>query len=311
MNKDITSLLHEFIAIQSVSADPSRRPEMNKAVSFLTNKLSSVGFVVSYSRNAESPPCIIARKTVPNACHTIGIYGHYDVQPEDPVEEWKTEPFIFSERQGKFIARGIADNKGHIIQNISAIEQLVASGQLNNNIVFILEGEEETGSENFEQYVMDNKKLLQNIDLYYITDSGMYAKGVPQIEYALRGLVYFELSIVTGERDLHSGVYGNTAHNPMNILSSVISSMKDLKTGKISVPGFYDDVRIPDAAEMKLLSKTETSATDLIQEMNSYAVHTAARCAGSRHGGCAGTGCCRARRDSQATAARSFPRGAP
>ncbi|MBP7967027.1 M20/M25/M40 family metallo-hydrolase [Candidatus Woesebacteria bacterium] len=273
-NKDTKSLLSQFISIQSVSADSSRTSEMNIAVSFLSKTLADLGFDVIYSQKGTSPTCIIAKKTVPNAQLTIGIYGHYDVQPEDPVEEWQSEPFELIERQGKLFGRGVADNKGHIVQNISAIGELIQSGQLKNNIVFILEGEEESGSENFEQYIQDNRNLLQNVDLYYITDSGMYAKDIPQIEYALRGLIYFELTITTGDRDLHSGVYGNIAHNPANILCDLLSQMKDLTTGKIHIPGFYEGVRTLDAKEMGLLTKAITTDEDLRKEMNSYGIRT-------------------------------------
>ena len=276
INKDPKSLLSQFISIQSVSADSSRASEMKKAVSLLSTTLADLGFEVIHSQKGTSPTCIIAKKTVPNAHNTIGIYGHYDVQPEDPAQEWKSEPFELVERQGKLFGRGVADNKGHIVQNISAIGELIQSGQLKNNIIFILEGEEETGSEQFEQYIRDSKKLLQNVDLYYITDSGMYARNIPQIEYALRGLVYAELTVTTGDRDLHSGVYGNTAHNPANILCDLLSQMKDLTTGKILIPGFYEGVRALDAKEMNLLAKSKTTDDKLCQEMNSYGIRTVA-----------------------------------
>ncbi len=274
MNNNAILLLSEFISFQSVSADPTRTEEMKETVSFLSDKLSSLGFEVWRSYKDGAPPLIIARKSVPGAVHTIGIYGHYDVQPEDPIAEWKTEPFTLSEKGGKLYGRGVADNKGHIIQNIAAVESLIQSGQLKNNVVFVLEGEEETGSEHLEDLLRKNIQKLQHVDVFYITDSGMYAKGIPQIEYALRGLVYCEILLTTGERDLHSGVYGNMAHNPANILSDLLSRMKDLKTGRISIPGFYDDVRTPDLLEMKLLEKTKTSDTDLIEEMKTYGIRT-------------------------------------
>lgn len=274
MKKNVLNFLSQFIAIPSVSADALRKKHMKEAVDFLSEKLENLGFELLYSQKDEAPPCLIAIKRVPNALHTIGIYGHYDVQPEDPIEEWKSDPFQLLERNGKLFGRGVADNKGHIVQNIAAIESLIASGQLKNNIIFILEGEEETGSEQFEQYILSHKELLQNVDLYYITDSGMLAKNIPQIEYALRGLVYFELTITTGERDLHSGVYGNTAHNPLNILTSLLSSMKDLNTGKVLIPHFYNDMRKISKEEMKLLEKTKMTEEELKSEMNSFSVRT-------------------------------------
>ena len=271
MQKDtILKELKNFVAIESISSDSQKKEEMNKAVAYLVKKLESLGFSVTLDGD---PSLIIARKDV-SSKHTIGIYGHYDVQAPDPIEEWISTLFDLAQRNGKLFGRGVADNKGHIIQNIAAIEMLIQSGKLTNNIVFVLEGEEETGSSQLEKQLTDREEMLSDIEVFYITDCGMFAKNVPQIEYALRGLVYFELEIVTGKRDLHSGVYGNTAHNSANILSHILSLLKDLDSGKILVPGFYDEVKTTDIKELNLLKKIEMSDRDIKEEMQSYAITT-------------------------------------
>jgi acetylornithine deacetylase/succinyl-diaminopimelate desuccinylase-like protein len=144
------------------------------------------------------------------------------------------------EKEGKFFGRGVADNKGHIVENLFAIKYLIEEKRLKNNIVFILEGEEEVGSVHFEDYVKEAKDVLSKVDVFYLTDTGMHQKNIPQIFYGLRGIVYFELIVKIGKRDLHSGVYGNRVYNPINVLADLIAKIKDIKTGKILIPKFYE-----------------------------------------------------------------------
>ncbi|MFA9288315.1 MAG: M20/M25/M40 family metallo-hydrolase [Weeksellaceae bacterium] len=274
---DKTKILKEltdFIAIESVSADPARRDEMQTAISFLTKKLESLDFTVKTVVKGEGHPLLIAERKVEGAKKTIGIYGHYDVQPEDPVAEWKSKPFVLTERGDKLYGRGVADDKGHVMQNIAAIEQLIQSDSLTNNIVFILEGEEETGSIYLEQYLQDLRELLQKVDIFFITDVGMYAKGVPQLFYALRGLIYYEIELTIGESDLHSGVYGNRVYNPLNVLSDLFAKMKDIQTGEILIPNFYKDVRVVPDTELKLLENVQKSDDELKSEANVYGLTT-------------------------------------
>ncbi len=264
--------LSDFISIQSVSSDPQRLPEMNKAVDFLQSKLKLIGFRVEVLKNHNSPAMIYAEYKVKNARKTIGIYGHYDVQPEDPVDEWSVPPFELTQKDGRLYGRGVADNKGHVMQNITAIEELISSQSLKSNIIFIIEGEEECGSESFEKYMQLKKTALDSVDVYYITDVGMHAKHIPQIIYALRGLVYFELTVEIGKRDLHSGVYGNSVLNPAQILAELLVRMKDIKTGVIQIPGFSDDVRAVDPSERKLLMKNSLTDTAFAKETETYTV---------------------------------------
>jgi len=252
----IINLFSDFIKIKSVSTDKNLFSEIKKAVSFLSDFLSKLGFSVKILEKEKAPPLVLASLIKNRNAKTIGIYGHYDVQPEDPVSEWKTPPFSLTLKNGKFFGRGVADNKGHIIQNFVAIQRLIEAKKLKNNVVFILEGEEETGSVNFEDYVKKAKNILSKVDVFYLTDTGMHQKNIPQIFYGLRGIIYFELTIKIGERDLHSGVYGNRVYNPINVLADLIAKVKDIKTGKILIRKFYDQVRKIPKDELLLLKKT-------------------------------------------------------
>jgi len=252
----IINFFSDFVKIQSVSTYKNRFSEIQKAVSFLKDFLLSLGFSVKILEKEKAPPFILATLIKDEKAKTIGIYGHYDVQPEDPVSEWETAPFLLKEKEGKFFGRGVADNKGHIIQNLFAIKSLIEEKKLKNNVVFILEGEEETGSINFEDYVKEAKDVFSKVDVFYLTDTGMHQKNVPQIFYGLRGIVYFELIVKIGKRDLHSGVYGNRVYNPINVLADLIAKVKDIKTGKILIPKFYEKVRKIEKDELLLLKKT-------------------------------------------------------
>lgn len=234
--------LGDFIAIESVSADPYRKNQITKAVDFISVELESLGFTVRVIRNETFPPLIYAVKNVDPSAKTIGIYAHYDVQPEDPVVEWETPPFQLTQKDGKLVARGVADDKGHLIQVLSALRNLIINHRLRNNIVCLFEGEEETGSQHFEEYIRKIRDDVKNIDVMYIFDMGMYRKSEPQIYYGLRGLIYFELEIKTSNRDLHSGSYGNKVLNPALIASQLFAKTKDPITRKVTIPGFYDDV---------------------------------------------------------------------
>jgi len=252
----IINFFSDFVKIQSVSTDKNRFSEIEKAVSFLKDFILSLGFSVKILEKEKAPPLILATLIKDEKAKTIGIYGHYDVQPEDPVSEWETASFLLTEKKGKFFGRGVADNKGHIVQNLFAIKSLIEAKKLKNNIVFILEGEEETGSINFEDCVKKAKNILSKVDVFYLTDTGMHQKNIPQIFYGLRGIVYFELIVKIGKRDLHSGVYGNRVYNPINVLADLIAKVKDIKTGKILIPKFYEKVRKIEKDELLLLKKT-------------------------------------------------------
>lgn len=265
--QNVNTKLAELIAIESVSADPARLPEVMNAAAYIKNWLVEIGFDVKMVEKSKSPPLIVATYTVPNAASTIGIYAHYDVQAEDPIEEWHTAPFTVIEKNGKLWGRGVADDKGHVVQNIAAVEELVKESKLRNNIIFIFEGEEETGSYSLLEFLEQAAPQLQHCDFFMILDAGMKTPQIPMIEYALRGLVYFELTITTAGRDLHSGLYGNAVPNPANILTSLLGGMKDSITNEVLIPGFYDDVRALDKKERTLLEKNKTTDKELKEEI--------------------------------------------
>ena len=253
-NKRSIKLLSEFISIQSVSTDQTRHGEILKAVEFLKKEIKSLGFGIDIYQKDNCPPLIVgylpslSRSNKNGKTKTIGVYAHYDVQPEDPVDKWGSLPFQLTKKNGKFYGRGVADDKGHIIQTVEAIRRLVETrhaSSLQNNIVLIFEGEEETGSENFRALIKQAKKELKNVDIFYILDMGMETIDQPKIFYGIRGLVGFELEIKIGEQDLHSGVYGNQIDNPIQILSELFSKIKNSLNRKILIPHFYDRAKFP------------------------------------------------------------------
>ncbi len=259
MENEILKLFSNFIGIESVSADSGRRKEIIKAVEFLKKETEALGFKVSiYQRNG-CPPLVVAVYKPSFAKATegkaIGVYAHYDVQPEDPVERWKSPPFKLDLRGGKMFGRGVADDKGHIIQTLVALKKLIETEKLKNNIVLIFEGEEETGSENFEYLVCQAKKDLEKVEVLYVLDFGMETSDQPEIFFGLRGLIGFEIEVQIGRVDLHSGVYGNQVHNPIQILSELFSKIKDSQTRKILIPHFYDKAKFKSKNNLWLSTK--------------------------------------------------------
>jgi acetylornithine deacetylase/succinyl-diaminopimelate desuccinylase-like protein len=179
---------------------------------------------------------------------TILFYGHYDVQPVDPLDLWESPPFEATVRDGEIYARGAADDKGQIFMHFKAIEaHLKKAGSLPVNIKILIEGEEEVGSEHLDEFIRANRELLA-ADVVVISDSAMFDRGVPSICYSLRGLVYFQIDLRGTKSDLHSGVFGGAVANPNMVLAQVLAQMKD-KGGRIKIPGFYDDVRDLSAEE--------------------------------------------------------------
>ena len=272
MKNEILNFLSDFVSIPSVSTQKERFKEILKAANFLKDKFLSLGFKVKLIQEKNSPPLVLAYKFIGSKT-TIGIYGHYDVQPEDPINEWKTPPFRLTIKNRKIYGRGVADNKGHIVQNIFAIEELIKENKLKNNIVFLIEGEEESAGSNFEKYILKSKDILSKIDVFYLTDVEMIKKNIPTIYYALRGIVYFELKVKIGEYDLHSGSYGNLVLNPVQFLADLFSRMKDWQTGKILIPGFYQDLRKISSQERKILKRALLTEKEILKEAKLYLIH--------------------------------------
>jgi len=246
--------LKELIAIQSVSSQTERKPEMRRAVKWLANHITNIGLQNAQILETEGHPVVYADWLGAAGKPTILIYGHYDVQPEDPVDLWTTPPFEATVRGENLYARGTADDKGQLFIHLKAIEAFLKNGgMLPVNVKIIFEGEEEIGSDNFAGFLLKYKKLLK-ADVVLISDSDIFAKGVPSVTYALRGITYMEVEVTGTNTDLHSGTFGGSFHNPIQALTEMIASLHD-KNGKITVKGMYDDVRPLTKAERTAFKK--------------------------------------------------------
>ncbi|GEM88416.1 hypothetical protein MGR01S_30410 [Meiothermus granaticius NBRC 107808] len=232
------SELIEFLRIPSVSADPAHNQDTKRAAAWLEAKLQALGFSVEVAPTANHP-IVYAEKHVGEAAPTVLIYGHYDVQPPDPLELWETPPFEPTVRDGKLYARGSSDDKGQIFAHIAAVEALGSA--LPVNVKFVIEGEEEVGFGNLVPWLKENVERLR-ADVLVVSDSSMLAPGQPAITYGLRGIVLMEVRLQGASRDLHSGTYGGGAPNPIHAAAWMIAKLKG-EDGTIRIPGFYDRVR--------------------------------------------------------------------
>ncbi len=247
--------LKEFLAIPSISALPEHAADVALAARWTATELERIG--LEHVRLIETPgnPVVYAdwlhaAEGVP----TILFYGHYDVQPVDPLDEWVTPPFEATVREGEIYARGAADDKGQIFMHFKAVEAFLRQeGQLPVNIKFILEGEEEIGSKHLDGFVREQSASL-SADVVVISDSPMLDRGVPSLCYGLRGLSYLQIDVRGTKTDLHSGSFGGAVANPAFVLAQVLSQMKD-RGGRVKIPGFYDDVRALSDAERAEFAK--------------------------------------------------------
>ncbi len=235
--------LFDLLRIPSISADPNHKQDVRSAAEFVAGQLEQIGLNNVSIEETDGHPIVLGEHLEAGADKpTVLIYGHYDVQPPDPLNEWKTPPFEPTVRDGKIYARGASDDKGQSYTHIKAIESFLKTGtELPVNVKFIIEGEEEIGSPNLVPFLAANKERLA-CDMVLVSDTAMFAKDQPSITYGLRGLMYLEVEVVGPNRDLHSGVYGGGVQNPVNALCEMIAKLKD-ENGVIQVPGFYDKVR--------------------------------------------------------------------
>lgn len=240
-NKDrFLDELFELLRIPSVSADSKLKEEVRNAANYLKQKLVDAGVDTAEIHETEGHPIIYAEKIIDPELPTVLVYGHYDVQPADPYELWDSPPFEPVIKNGKIYARGSCDDKGQLYMHLKAFETMMQMDKLACNIKFMLEGEEEVGSENLEIFVRANQKLLK-ADVILISDTSLISMDTPSITAGLRGLSYLEVEVTGANRDLHSGVYGGAVANPINVLCQMISSLVDEKK-RITIPGFYDQV---------------------------------------------------------------------
>ncbi len=233
--------LKKYLAIPSISALPEHQGDIRRCAEYTAEELKRIGLENVRLIDTPGNPVVYADWLQAPGTPTILFYGHYDVQPVDPLELWETPPFEATVREGELYARGAVDDKGQIFMHFKAIEaHMKQNGRLPMNIKIILEGEEEVGSANLDSFVRDNKDLLK-ADVVVISDSPMFERGVPSICYGLRGLIYFQIDVRGTKSDLHSGSFGGAVANPAFVLANMLAQMKD-RGGRIKIPGFYDDV---------------------------------------------------------------------
>jgi acetylornithine deacetylase/succinyl-diaminopimelate desuccinylase-like protein len=240
--------LKDFLRIPSISTLPEHKPDVERAAQFVADALKRAGMENIRIIPTAGNPLVYADWLHAENKPTILCYGHYDVQPADPLELWKTAPFEPDIRDGNIYARGSADDKGQMYMHIKAIEALMAEGHLPANVRFLVEGEEEIGGAAIAKYVAEHAAELK-ADVALVSDTALYADGLPTLCIGLRGLVYTEVEARGPARDLHSGLYGGAAPNPVYALCEVLAKCKD-DHGHILIPGIYDDVAKPDDAEL-------------------------------------------------------------
>lgn len=235
------SELKDFLRIPSISTLPENKKDINECADFVMGKLKQAGMSRVEIFQTEGHPIVYGEWLGAPGKPTILVYGHYDVQPVDPIDLWKSEPFEPTIKDGKIYARGATDDKGQVFMHVKSVEAFFKTvGSPPLNIKFIVEGEEEIGSEHLESFIRNNQDLLK-CDTVLISDTSLYAPGIPTLTYGLRGLAYMEVEVTGPNRDLHSGTFGGAVGNPVNTLAQIISKLHD-KNGCVTIPGFYKDV---------------------------------------------------------------------
>ncbi len=252
-NKDrFLNELLDLLRIPSVSAKSEHKPDMQKCAEAVKARLLEAGADKVEIYPTDGHPLVYGEKMIDPSKPTVLVYGHYDVQPADPLELWNSGPFDPLIKDGKIYARGSCDDKGQFYMHVKALETMVKTNSLTTNIKFCIEGEEEVGSPNLGKFVSSHKELLK-ADCVLISDSAMISLDTPSIDIGVRGLSYIEVEVTGPNRDLHSGVYGGAVANPITILAKMIASCHD-ENNHITIPGFYDDVVKATDEERKLMA---------------------------------------------------------
>ena len=235
------SELKELLAIPSISTSPEHKGDVERCARWVADHMTSIGLQHVEIFPTPGHPIVYGDWLNAPGKPTILLYGHYDVQPPEPLELWTSPPFEATVRDGCLYARGSADDKGQVFIHLKSLEAYLKNGgDIPVNVKLLIEGEEEIGSDNLGSFVREKKEMLK-ADLVLISDSAMFAKGVPSICYGLRGLAYMQIDLVGPNKDLHSGSFGGTVHNPVQALAEIIASLHD-RNGKVTIPGFYKDV---------------------------------------------------------------------
>ncbi|MEE9438423.1 MAG: dipeptidase [Saprospiraceae bacterium] len=258
--------LLELLKIPSVSADPAYANDVFRTAEFVKASLEKAGCEIVEIHETAGHPIVYGETIIDKSLPTILVYGHYDVQPADPVELWDSPPFepIIKKTkihpEGAIFARGSCDDKGQMYMHVKAFEAMVANNELPCNVKFMIEGEEEVGSVNLGKFCQENKEKLA-CDVILISDTSVIANDVPSVTTGLRGLSYLEVEVKGPNKDLHSGVYGGAVGNPINILCEMIAALKDEKN-HIVIPGFYEDVLVVSDEERAAMNEAPFNIND-------------------------------------------------
>jgi acetylornithine deacetylase/succinyl-diaminopimelate desuccinylase-like protein len=257
--------LVDFVSIPSVSTDPAAKPAMQQAAAWVAKQLHSLGMENVQVMPTDRHPVVYGEYLRAGADRpTALIYGHYDVQPAEPLELWHSPAFAPEQRGDNLYGRGASDMKGQVMSSLKAVEALVRTGSLPVNLKWLIEGEEEIGSPSLGKFIAGHKELLA-CDFAINPDTGMIAPDVPTITYGLRGLAYFELRLIGPTQDLHSGLFGGSVHNPAQVLCELIAGMHDAQ-GRVTLPGFYDRVRPLAEAEREEMKRLPNSEAFYLQQ---------------------------------------------
>ncbi|MBN3581521.1 dipeptidase [Algoriphagus aestuarii] len=277
-NKDrFLNELLDLLRIPSVSADPKFKNDVFAAAEYVKESLIKAGADTAEICPTKGYPIVYGEKIIDPNAPTVLVYGHYDVQPADPYELWDSPPFepvikkTEEHPQGAIFARGSADDKGQFYMHVKAFEAMMASNDLPCNVKFMIEGEEEVGSDNLDKFVIDNKEKLK-ADVILISDTHMISMKDPSITVGLRGMAYMEVEVTGANRDLHSGTYGGAVANPINVLCAMIASMKD-ENDHITIPGFYDKVAELTAEQRARLNEAPFDLDEYKKKLKIAEVH--------------------------------------
>jgi acetylornithine deacetylase/succinyl-diaminopimelate desuccinylase-like protein len=255
----------ELLRIPSVSAKSEHKEDMKRCADAVRQRLMDAGADRAEVMQTAGHPVVYGEKLIDSSKPTVLVYGHYDVQPAEPLELWHSGPFEPVIKDGKVYARGSADDKGQFYMHVKALETLVKTNTLQTNIKFLIEGEEEVGSPNLGKFVGENKNLLK-ADVILISDSAMLSFENPSLDVGVRGLSYIEVEVTGPNRDLHSGIYGGAVANPITILSKMIASCYD-ENNHITIPGFYDGVVEATPEERALMAKAPYDEDAYMQDL--------------------------------------------
>jgi acetylornithine deacetylase/succinyl-diaminopimelate desuccinylase-like protein len=255
----------ELLRIPSVSAKTEQKEDMRRCAELVRKRLLDSGADKAEVMETDGHPVVYGEKIIDPSKPTVLVYGHYDVQPPEPLELWHSGPFDPVIKDGKIYARGSADDKGQFYMHIKALEIMTKTGSMETNMKFLIEGEEEVGSPNLGKFVTEHKDLLK-ADVILISDSAMISMENPSLDIGVRGLSYIEVEVTAANRDLHSGTYGGAVANPITILAKMIASLHD-ENNHVTIPGFYDDVAIATREERELMARAPYNEKEYKEEL--------------------------------------------